>query len=104
MTVSVDSRPDAGVPASPSRVVLVTGAPRRIGRALALGFTAAPTLRAHTAEASSPTFADTYDLAELGHKEAVMLKGSNARTTISFGVAAAKVVTQADLEIRYRVS
>lgn len=72
--------------------------------ALALGFTAAPTLRAQTAEASSPTFADTYDLAELGHKEAVMLKGSNARTTISFGVAAAKVVTQADLEIRYRVS
>ncbi|WP_116139703.1 SDR family oxidoreductase [Trinickia diaoshuihuensis] len=40
MTVSVDSRSDAGVPASPSRVVLVTGAARRIGRALALGFAA----------------------------------------------------------------
>ncbi|RDV00041.1 SDR family oxidoreductase [Trinickia dinghuensis] len=40
MTVSVDSRPDAGVAAPPSRVVLVTGAARRIGRALALGFAA----------------------------------------------------------------
>ena len=40
MTVSVDSRPDAGAVAPPSRVVLVTGAARRIGRALALGFAA----------------------------------------------------------------
>lgn len=40
MTVSVDSRSNAGAPALPSRVVLVTGAARRIGRALALGFAA----------------------------------------------------------------
>jgi NAD(P)-dependent dehydrogenase (short-subunit alcohol dehydrogenase family) len=40
MTVSVDPRPDTGSVVSPSRVVLVTGAARRIGRALALGFAA----------------------------------------------------------------
>jgi NAD(P)-dependent dehydrogenase (short-subunit alcohol dehydrogenase family) len=40
MTVSIDPGLDAGAPASPSRVVLVTGAARRIGRALALGFAA----------------------------------------------------------------
>lgn len=40
MTVSVDSRRDAGPQAAPARVVLVTGAARRIGRALALGFAA----------------------------------------------------------------
>jgi NAD(P)-dependent dehydrogenase (short-subunit alcohol dehydrogenase family) len=44
MTVSDDSRPDAsagaGAQAAPARVVLVTGAARRIGRALALGFAA----------------------------------------------------------------
>lgn len=38
MTLSVDSRPDAS--AAAPRVVLVTGAARRIGRALALGFAA----------------------------------------------------------------
>ena len=40
MTVSVDPRLDAGAQAAPPRVVLVTGAARRIGRALALGFAA----------------------------------------------------------------
>ena len=40
MTVSVNSLPDAGAQAAPARVVLVTGAARRIGRALALGFAA----------------------------------------------------------------
>lgn len=40
MTVSVDPRLDTGAQAAPPRVVLVTGAARRIGRALALGFAA----------------------------------------------------------------
>jgi NAD(P)-dependent dehydrogenase (short-subunit alcohol dehydrogenase family) len=40
MTASTDSRPDAGAASPPARVVLVTGAARRIGRALALGFAA----------------------------------------------------------------
>src|ERR1700739_3428291 len=40
MTASSDSRRDAGAAPAPSRVVLVTGAARRIGRALALGFAA----------------------------------------------------------------
>lgn len=39
MTASPDPRSDAGAPAGP-RVVLITGAARRIGRALALGFAA----------------------------------------------------------------
>lgn len=64
----------------------------------------APSLRGQAFEANSPTFSDSYDLTALGQKEAVLLKGNNARATISFGVPVTKVVTQASIEIGYRAS
>jgi cellulose synthase (UDP-forming) len=95
---SSDRVEDAEVrnPALPSIIAVLLG--------MLLATLCAPSLRAQTVEASSPTFSDSYDLTALGHKEAVLLKGNNARTTISFGVPVTKVVTQAKLEISYRAS
>jgi cellulose synthase (UDP-forming) len=61
------------------------------------------TARAQAAEPSG-VFTDSYDLTALGHKEPLLLKGSDARTTISFGIPVVKVVTTAKLELQYRAS
>jgi cellulose synthase (UDP-forming) len=83
-------------PALPSIIAVFLG--------IMLAAACAPSLRAQAIDISSPSFSDSYDLIALGHQQAVMLKGSDARTTISFGVPVTKVVTQAKLEISYRAS
>ena len=60
-------------------------------------------LRAQNVEAPSG-FKDSYDLASLGHKDPLLLKGTNSRTTLYFGIPVSKVVTQAKLRITYRSS
>ena len=83
-------------PALPSIIAVFLG--------ILLAAACAPSLRAQAIDANSPLFSDSYDLTALGHEQAVMIKGSDARTTISFGVPVTKVVTQAKLEISYRAS
>ncbi len=54
--------------------------------------------------APASQFNDSYDLAALGHKDNLMLKGSDARASLSFGIPVTKVVTTAKLQINYRAS
>jgi cellulose synthase (UDP-forming) len=82
-------------PALPSIVLLA-------GALLLCGLHPA-SLRAQSVEVPSG-FKDSYDLASLGHKEPLLLKGTNSRTTLYFGIPVSKVVTQAKLRITYRSS
>ena len=64
----------------------------------------APSRHAQAIDANSPSLAIRTTLPLSGTSKRVMMKGSDARTTISFGVPVTKVVTQAKLAISYRAS
>jgi cellulose synthase (UDP-forming) len=83
-------------PALPGVIAVLLG--------LGLSATYPTNARAQNVDPSSPAFTDTYDLSALGHKESVMLKGSDSRATISFGIPVTKVVTSAALVLSYRAS
>jgi cellulose synthase (UDP-forming) len=51
-----------------------------------------------------PTFEESYDLKALGRKEPIVLKGTEARTNLYFGVPVTSVVTQASLIVSYRAA
>jgi cellulose synthase (UDP-forming) len=52
----------------------------------------------------APWFRDVRDLASLGYRQGSMLRGSNGRFALHFGVPMTKMVLQAGLTFRYRVS
>ena len=52
----------------------------------------------------APWFRDVRDLVSLGHRRGGMLRGKDGRFTLHFGVPMTKIVLQAGLTVRYRVS
>ncbi|HUE01762.1 MAG TPA: UDP-forming cellulose synthase catalytic subunit [Bryobacteraceae bacterium] len=53
---------------------------------------------------TSPIFSDSYDLSLLGEKQPLMMHGAEASSQVFFRIPLTKVVTQARLDLRYRVS
>jgi cellulose synthase (UDP-forming) len=87
---------------APSRQTAIPSVALLAGSLLLLGLHP-PALRAQSVDAPSG-FKDSYDLASLGHREPLLIKGSNSRSTVYFGIPLSKVVTQAKLAITYRSS
>ena len=53
---------------------------------------------------SAPSFHDARDLASLGYKQGTMLRGSGSSFALQFGLPMTRMVTEAGLTLRYRVS
>jgi cellulose synthase (UDP-forming) len=52
----------------------------------------------------APAFRDTRDISSLGYRQGVVLKGTSSRVSLQFGVPMTRMVTEAGLTVRYRLS
>jgi cellulose synthase (UDP-forming) len=52
----------------------------------------------------APAFRDIRDIGSLGHRQGIILKGVSSQMSLQFGIPMTRLVTDAGLSIRYRVS
>ena len=64
----------------------------------------APRLQPAAVERAAPGFQDQRNLTALGDKTSLILRGNGGRANVYFGIPLTKLVLNASLELRYRVS
>ncbi len=75
-----------------------------LATAQSLPRTARHAVKSAGAPDASPTFRESYDFKALGEKQPLMMRGADASSQVFFRIPVTKVVTQAHLDLRYRVS
>ena len=68
------------------------------------GITTGQSAATLAANDAAPSFRDVRDLGSLGHRQGLILKGTGNKINLHFGVPMNRIVTEAGLSFRYRVS